>query len=277
MRMSIITPSFRNSNWLKLCIPSVADQSVRPEHIVQDSCSDDGTQDWLPQDARVKAFIEKDAGMYDAVNRGLRRASGDICAYLNCDEQYLPGALSVVLDFFQQHPGVDVLFADAVIVGPAGEYLCHRKATLPGKYHSWVSGDLAILTCSTFFRRKVFEKQDLFFNPQLKDIGDGDWVMRLIDHKVPMAVLRQFTSSFAETGFNMNTKPNAVREKKELLESAPAWARTSRGLIVLHYRLRKMLAGCYRQRPFQYEIYTEASPSKRVSFQVQNPTTRWRR
>jgi glycosyltransferase involved in cell wall biosynthesis len=277
MRVSIITPSFRNSNWLKLCIPSVADQGVGLEHLVQDSCSDDGTQDWLPKDARVKAFIEKDAGMYDAVNRGLRRATGDICAYLNCDEQYLPGALSAVLEFFDHHPGVDVLFADAVIVGPAGEYLCHRKATVPGKYHSWVSGDLAILTCSTFFRRRVIEQQELFFNPKLKDIGDGDWVMRLLDHEVPMAVLRRFTSAFTETGFNMNTKPNAIREKKELLDSAPAWARTSRSLILWHYRLRKLLAGCYRQKPFRYEIYTESSPSARVSFQAQYPTTRWRR
>ena len=64
MKFSIITPSFRNSNWLKLCIASVADQQgVELEHIVQDSCSDDGTQDWLPQDPRVLAFIEKDAGM----------------------------------------------------------------------------------------------------------------------------------------------------------------------------------------------------------------------
>ena len=79
MLLSIITPSFRNSAWLKLCIASVADQQgVQVEHIVQDSCSDDGTQEWLAQDPRVKAFIEKDSGMYDAVNRGYRRASGEI-------------------------------------------------------------------------------------------------------------------------------------------------------------------------------------------------------
>ena len=94
MKFSIVTPSFRNSQWLKLCIASVADQQgVELEHIVQDSCSDDGTQDWLPRDRRVSAFIEKDGGMYDAVNRGYCRAQGDILAYLNCDEQYLPGAL----------------------------------------------------------------------------------------------------------------------------------------------------------------------------------------
>ena len=76
VKFSIITPSFRNSHWLKLCIASVADQQgVELEHIVQDSCSDDGTQDWLPHDRRVQAFIEKDGGMYDAVNRGYRRAT----------------------------------------------------------------------------------------------------------------------------------------------------------------------------------------------------------
>ena len=105
MKFSIITPSFRNSQWLKLCIASVADQpGVELEHIVQDSCSDDGTQDWLPHDPRVKAFIEKDGGMYDAVNRGYRRATGDILAYLNCDEQYLPGALEIVAIFLKHIP-----------------------------------------------------------------------------------------------------------------------------------------------------------------------------
>ena len=77
MKFSIITPSFRNSDWLKLCIASVADQGVEHEHIVQDAGSDDGTLDWLREDRRVQAFVEKDAGMYDGINRGLRRAGGN--------------------------------------------------------------------------------------------------------------------------------------------------------------------------------------------------------
>jgi glycosyltransferase involved in cell wall biosynthesis len=57
MRFSIITPSFRNSEWLKLCIASVADQQgVDVEHIVQDAGSDDGTQDWLTSDPRGRAL-----------------------------------------------------------------------------------------------------------------------------------------------------------------------------------------------------------------------------
>ena len=119
VKFSIVTPSFRNSSWLKLCIASVADQEgIEFEHIVQDAGSDDGTLDWLPQDKRVKAFIEKDGGMYDAVNRGYRRAQGELLAYLNCDEQYLPGALKVVHDFFERHPEIEVALAGAIVIGP---------------------------------------------------------------------------------------------------------------------------------------------------------------
>ena len=75
MKFSIVTPSFRNSEWLRLCIASVADQAgLAHEHLVQDAGSDDGTLDWLPQEPRVTAYVEKDQGMYDAVNRGYRRA-----------------------------------------------------------------------------------------------------------------------------------------------------------------------------------------------------------
>src|SRR5260370_32299080 len=99
-RFSIITPSFRSSAWLKLCLASVADQGISLEHIVQDAGSDDGTLEWLPEDPRALVFVEKDLGMYDAINRGMRRAKVDFFAYLNCDAQYLPVVLNAVPQFF---------------------------------------------------------------------------------------------------------------------------------------------------------------------------------
>jgi glycosyltransferase involved in cell wall biosynthesis len=275
MKFSIITPSFRSSRWLKLCIPSVADQNVELEHIVQDACSDDGTQDWLPKETRVKAFIEKDGGMYDAVNRGLRRASGDVLAYLNCDEQYLPGALLNVAGYFEQHPEVDVVFGNAVVVGPDGGYLCHRRALLPTKAHTLVSGTLAILSCAMFFRRRVLESRNLFFDTRYRDLGDGWWILTALERRVPMGLLPAFTSAFTNTGENMNLKPNAVRERKEMFASASAWARALRHGLIVQYRLRKLLAGHYWQAPFDYAIYTSASPEKRSVFHVTKPTAVW--
>ena len=273
MRFSIITPSYRSSDWLRLCVASVADQGIELEHIVQDAGSDDGTLEWLVRDQRVKAFVEKDQGMYDAINRGLRRASGDILAYLNCDEQYLPGALQRVADFFARHPGADMLFGDIVMVDPRGGYLCHRKVQAPLKYHTWVS-HLSTLSCAMFFRRRIISELGVYFDPRWRDAGDGEWVIRLFQHGVQMAALGAFTSVFTRTGANRSQAANARREARELWQTAPAWARRMKRLLILHHRLRRLWGGMYVQKPFTYAVYTQASPARREVFEVRRPTFR---
>ncbi|HVM62085.1 MAG TPA: glycosyltransferase family 2 protein [Verrucomicrobiae bacterium] len=275
MEFSIITPSFRGSQWLKLCIASVADQEgVAHEHIVQDACSDDGTLDWLPHDPRVTAYVEKDGGMYDAVNRGLRRARGEILAYINCDEQYLPGALRTVYDFFVQHPAVDVVFADMVVIDTAGNYICHRKAMVPLASHLWLR--FPAYTCSMFFRRRALEQHGLCFDTRWRDIADLFWAMTLVEKRVTISVMRQFTSAFTVTGDNMNLKANAEREDRMKREMTPPWIRTLRPAIVLHHYLRSLAQGLYFQRPFTYSIYTQSRPEHRTVFNVPHPTSRWR-
>jgi glycosyltransferase involved in cell wall biosynthesis len=271
VRISVVTPSYRASSWLKLCIASVADQAAKAEHIVQDAGSDDGTLEWLPSDPRVKAFIEKDQGMYDAVNRGFRRASGDILAYLNCDEQYLEGCLDSVVEHFQRNPQIQVLFGDVVMVDKQGNYLFHRRMQTPLKYHTWTC-HLSTLSCAMFFRRQVFER--FSFNPALRDVGDGEWMVRLLRAGISMAALRSFTSTFTFTGANMSVQKNARRENRELRESAPFWARAFRPVLIAHHRLRRFAGGMYRIRPFVYSIYTQNSPACRQVFHVENPVPR---
>lgn len=278
MKFSIITPSFRSSEWLKLCIASVADQAgVDVEHIIQDSCSDDGTGDWLPRDPRVKAFIEKDSGMYDAVNRGLRRASGDICAYLNCDEQYLPGALAEVLDYFRSHSDVEVVFSHAVVVDGSGFPICCRKALLPQRAHSMVSHNLAILTCGTFFRRSIFERRHIWFPESNRVVGDAVWVLQLLESSVQMGVLDRVTSTFTETGSNLALSPAAKCEQDSLFKQAPRWAQVLHRAVIWHYRARKFFSGAYSQKPIGYQIYTREQPASRKPFKFEKITGRWRR
>jgi glycosyltransferase involved in cell wall biosynthesis len=274
VKFSIITPSFRNSRWLRLCIASVADQQgVEREHIVQDSCSDDGTQDWLPQDRRVSAFIEKDSGMYDAVNRGYRRAQGDILAYLNCDEQYLPGALKAVHDFFEAHPQIEVALAGTIVTDGEGKYLCHRPSMVPHLRHMWFR--FPVLTSSIFIRRRVIHERGIFFDPRWRDLGDFHWVWALMKNEVPMAVYDHFTSIFTDTGENMNLKPNAIRENNETTAMAPGWVRMLKPVWIAHHRLRRLVAGHFSLKPTSYSIYTLQSPEQRVRFDVPKPTAIW--
>lgn len=273
MKFSIITPSFRNSEWLKLCIASVADQGVELEHIVQDSCSDDGTQEWLPRDSRVKAIIEKDHGMYDAVNRGYRRATGDYLAYLNCDEQYLPGALAAVEKYFAAHPAVEIVLAGTVVTDGHGQYICHRHSLVPSSQHVWFR--FPLLTSSIFLRRRVIHERGIYFDTKWRDLGDFHWMLALMRAKVPMAVCDTFTSVFADTGENMNLKPNAIREKNETAKMIPRWLRLLKPLWVFNHRLRRLCAGHFRLQPTSYAVYTKQSPSRRVTIEVPKPTAVW--
>jgi len=274
VKFSIVTPSFRNSGWLRLCIASVADQQgVEFEHIVQDSCSDDGTQDWLLRDPRVKAFIEKDGGMYDAINRGFRRATGDILAYLNCDEQYLPGALETVREFFEANPETEVALAHSIVTDGEGKYICHRHQMIPHPQAVWFR--FPILTSSVFIRRKVISERGIFFDPGWRDFGDFHWVLALMKNKVPMKVCGCFTSVFADTGGNMNLKPNALREKAATDKMIPGRVRPLKPAWILHHRLRRLAAGHFFLKPMSYEIYTLQSPDRRARFEVAKPTAVW--
>ena len=274
MDFSIVTPSFRNGEWLRLCIASVADQAgVTQEHIVQDAGSDDGTLDWLRSDPRVQAVVEKDGGMYDAINRGWRRAQGDIVAFLNCDEQYLPGALQRVRDYFAAHPDVDVAIADALVLHPDGKYLCHRFAITPLDSHLWFR--FPVLTCATFLRRRVLEEKQLWFDTKWRAIGDLLWVKEMLARGVRLGELRHFTSTFAETGANLGLSPTNQREVEQWNGMIPGWARTLKPALILHHQWRMIRRGAFRVKPFDYSIYTRNQPGARQSFHAAQPTPLW--
>lgn len=275
VRISVVTPSFRPGPWLRLCIASVADQGVEVEHIVQDAGSDDGTLEWLRAEPRVRLFVEPDAGMYDAINRGMRRSSGEILAWLNCDEQYLPGALKAVQERFAAEPALDVLFGDIVFVDAQGRYAGHRKVQPPLLWHTWTC-HLSTLSCAMFFRRRVLFEYGEWLDPGWRDSGDGEWMVRLLRRGVRMAALGRFTSAFTLTGANMSRGENARREERRLHRTAPLWMRAGRPIWIAHHRLRRWLGGMYRQAPFSFAIYTPQSPERRLTQHVARPRFRWR-
>lgn len=269
--ISIITASYEHSSWLKLCVASVADQGVELEHIVQDAGSRDGTLDWLPQDPRVRAFVEPDFGMYDALNRGLRRATGEICGCLNCDEQYLPDALKSVGQFFAMHPDVDVVLGHVIMVDATGQYLSHRKVQPPLLGHTWTC-HLLTYSCGVFFRRRLLADGKFDFDASYRAGGDGEWMVRLLRAGVRMAALGQFTSVFTHTGKNLGRQAVAQAEWRRLRSTAPAWRRALAPFFILQHRWRRWRDGSYSQSPFSFALYTRSDPEHRVIRHVAQPT-----
>jgi hypothetical protein len=99
-------------------------------------------------------------------------------------------------------------------------------------------------------------------------------MVRLLQRGVRMAALGQYTSAFTCTGANMSKGENARREKRELNQSAPLWARGLTPLFVLQHRLRRLAGGVYSQKAFGYEIFTLASPDRRQRYDVNRPIFR---
>jgi len=210
----------------------------------------------------VQAVVEADGGMYDAINRGLRRATGEIVAYLNCDEQYLPGALARVAEFFQRHPDVDVLFGDALLVDADGQALSYRRIIAPKAWHTRLD-HLGTLSCAMFFRRKLLD-EGFLFPAETRAIGDGVFVWSLLQAGKRMAALGEPLSVFTFTGSNLGGSAKAEEEAARWRAEAGSRARWLRPLVVVQHRLRKMLAGAYRRRDVEYAIYTRQSPKERV-------------
>jgi glycosyltransferase involved in cell wall biosynthesis len=288
--ISIVTPSFRQPEWLRLCLASVADQSPtaegaivqktdvrRPvvEHVVQDACSGETVRTVCADYPHVRLFQEKDDGMYDAVNRGLRRTSGKICAYLNCDEQYLPGTLAAVEAYFEHHPEVDVLFGDVIVVNQDGSYTCSRRVLKPRRYHTQVC-QLNTFTAATFFRRRILNDPALYFDTKWGACGDAGWVLTLLERGLRMAVLRRYLAVFTDTGVNMSLSDDGVQELSRLRMTAPAWTRMLRPAWTAAHRVRRLAHGLYASRPLSYSIYTPAGPQGRTRFEINEPTQLWR-
>ena len=157
MKVSIVTPSFNQGQYIESTLLSIANQDgAEIEHIVYDGGSTDNTVDVLKRYASsVKWVSEKDNGQTDAVNKGIRATDGEIIGWLNSDDIYYPGAIARAVEYFQRHPEIDVIYGMADHIDTFGH---------PFEQYPTESWDFERLkeTCficqpALFFRRHVFE------------------------------------------------------------------------------------------------------------------------
>ena len=157
--VSIITPSFNQASYLEQTLRSVFDQDHADiEYIVMDGGSTDGSVEIIKKYASKLAYwsSEKDAGQADAINKGMGRARGEIVAWLNSDDTYLPGAVAAAVRAFEQHPDVVLIYGDMLAVDEQGQTFNtfhYHQLALEDLLSFQIIGQPAV-----FMRRSAFEK-----------------------------------------------------------------------------------------------------------------------
>lgn len=129
--LSIITVCFNAEATVRACIQSIA-QGKTPdvEYLIIDGASTDSTMDIVRQYPELvdKFISEPDAGIFDAMNKGLSYATGDFVAFLNADDTYLPDAISALLDFIHRlGDEVHVIYGDWIGVDAKGKEHARRS------------------------------------------------------------------------------------------------------------------------------------------------------
>jgi len=183
-KITIITPSYNQGQFLEKTILSVLNQTYpNLEYIIIDGNSTDNSVEIITKYARHLYYwvSEKDGGMYDAINKGLKIASGSILAYLNSDDIYRPNTIRTVAEYFQKHPETSMVYGDTDYIDAKDDFMYAYRYPAFNYRRFMLLNWSSIPQQASFWRRDIHDKLG-YFNADFKMAGDFEFYARVGKH-----------------------------------------------------------------------------------------------
>ncbi|GHT59027.1 glycosyl transferase [Bacteroidia bacterium] len=238
MTFSIITVTYNAAQWIERTIQSILSQTCKNiEYIIVDGGSTDGTVDIITNyELRILNFqfiSEPDKGLYDAMNKGLKLATGDYVWFINAgDRIHSENTVQEIVnqitpkspegDFTSQSyarptpplGGWGVLYGEAEISDAQGNSLGMRRLKAPEKL-TWKSFKMGMLVCHQSFivKREIAEPYDL----QYRYAADIDWCIRCLKKADPILNTHLTLSYFLEAGYSAANRKASLKERYEIM------------------------------------------------------------
>lgn len=248
-KLSIITPSFNQGRFIERTIRSVLDQGYENlEYLIADGGSTDESVDVIRRyEDRIAWWVsEPDAGQTDAINKALARATGDVVAYINSDDYYLPGAFDAALGAFDEQRSTRWVVGACRFVNADGSVRNVWTPELPKqRRHWWMLNPWGVPQPSTFWRRELFEELGPF-REDMHYVFDTEHGLRLvyagimpglIDAELAVRVIHDEAKSW-------DRRPFVEEQKRFVTLFRPALNRRERAFLLVDRSL--IAVGFYR-------------------------------
>jgi glycosyltransferase involved in cell wall biosynthesis len=230
--LSVVTPVYNSARYLTATLDSVARLMLPHEHIVVDGGSDDGTVELLGarQDPALSWVSEPDRGQTDAVNKGFQRAGGDLLAWLNGDDEYLPESVDRAVQLMLGRPELDAIYGTMQITDEDGRVRREYRPAAFGWRRYLYLGDY-LPTPTIIFRRSLLERVGLLDEAYV-DAADYDFYLRLFEH----ARVERVDEALVRFRYHPESKTarDAFRGQREALAIRLKWARGPHERLLMH-------------------------------------------
>lgn len=216
LKFTVVTVVFNAADVIKKTMDSVLNQEYAPyEYLIFDGNSTDNTMEVVDgykaafeeKGVLFRVVSEKDTGIYNAMNKGIRAATGDFISFLNAGDWYEPDALKNINDFYAEEP-FELTYGGLHYIQPDGSVIdkMSKLDRFPISSRHWNHP-------SMFLKREIYQKY--FFNEQFRAYADFDLYLKLRKDGTKIRVIDKVITNFVADGVSTNTSLKKVLKRSK--------------------------------------------------------------